>query len=68
MNTLLAQMEAELNKLAKQKQDAYKLGSSTQFEVLAEIQKKQVKLRALIGRYAAIQAEYLELNQALSIY
>lgn len=71
MNNLLAKMEAELNRLAKQRQDIYRDGGvahPVQLEAVAIIQRKQIKLRALIAKYTAIQAEYLELTGALSIY
>jgi hypothetical protein len=71
MHNLLAKMEAELNKLAQQKQEIYKQGGPTtaiELEAVAVIQKKQIQLRALITKYTAIQSEFLELTAALSVY
>lgn len=71
MNNLLAKMEAELNRLAKEKQELYAgppIPHGGAFEKAAVIIKKQQQLRALIAKYTAIQAEYLELTGALSIY
>lgn len=68
MYTLISKMETELNRLAQEKQDIYRLAPPTQIEQIAEIQKKQTKLRALLARYSAIHNEFLELTGALSIY